>query len=158
VSLDRVPPAAEALTAEWLTAALCREVPGAAVVDVEVFGGSDGTSSRRAVRVVYNQAGQDAGLPTDLFTKSASTFQSRLLLVLSGVTEGETIFYRDIRPELDRLRSPRAYYAASDPRTCRSIGAGRLQPDMQPKDYMLRCLERIATFVDDHDSLDSLAA
>ena len=39
-----------------------------------------------------------------------------------------------------------------------TIGAGRLQPDMQPKDYMLRCLERIATFVDDHDSLDSLAA
>ena len=57
MSLDRVPPSAEALTAEWLTAALCREVPGAAVVDVEVFGGSDGTSSRRAVRVVYNQAG-----------------------------------------------------------------------------------------------------
>jgi hypothetical protein len=38
-----------------------------------------------------------------------------------------------------------------------TIGAGRLQPDMQPKDYMLRCWERIATFVDDHDSLDSVA-
>ncbi|HEY1967347.1 MAG TPA: hypothetical protein VGH89_05335 [Pseudonocardia sp.] len=25
-------------------------------------------------------------------------------------------------------------------------GAGRLQPDMQPKDYMLRCWERVATF------------
>jgi hypothetical protein len=39
-----------------------------------------------------------------------------------------------------------------------TIGSGRFQPDMQPKDYMLRCLERIATFVDDHDSLDSLGA
>jgi aminoglycoside phosphotransferase (APT) family kinase protein len=38
-----------------------------------------------------------------------------------------------------------------------TIGAGRLQPDMQPKDYMMRCWERIATFVDDHDSLDSLS-
>jgi aminoglycoside phosphotransferase (APT) family kinase protein len=37
-----------------------------------------------------------------------------------------------------------------------TIGAGRFQPEMQPKDYMLRCLERIATFIDDHDSLDSL--
>jgi hypothetical protein len=37
-----------------------------------------------------------------------------------------------------------------------TIGAGRLQPDMQPKDYMMRCWERIATFVDDHDCLDSL--
>ncbi|MGQ0466592.1 MAG: hypothetical protein ACT4QG_14865 [Sporichthyaceae bacterium] len=31
-----------------------------------------------------------------------------------------------------------------------------MQPDVQPRDFMLRCLERIATFVDDHDSLDSL--
>jgi hypothetical protein len=37
-----------------------------------------------------------------------------------------------------------------------TIGAGRLQPDMQPKDYMLRCLGRITTFIDDHDSLDSV--
>jgi hypothetical protein len=39
-----------------------------------------------------------------------------------------------------------------------TIGAGRLQPEMQPEDYMMRCLERITTFIDDHDSLDSLAA
>jgi hypothetical protein len=120
-SLADVPPSADALTTEWLTAALCRDVPGAEVTDLSVFGGSDGTSSRRALRVSYNDAGREAGLPTDLFTKSASTLQSRLLLVLSGVAEGETIFYRDIRPELDRLRSPRAYYAAFDPRTSRSI-------------------------------------
>lgn len=120
-SLEEVPPSGEALTKEWLTAALCRDVPGAAAVDFDVFGGSDGTSSRRALRVSYNEAGQEAALPTELFMKSASSFQSRLMLVLGGVTESETIFYRDIRPELDRLRSPRSYYAAFDPRTARSI-------------------------------------
>ena len=38
-----------------------------------------------------------------------------------------------------------------------TIGAGRFQPAMQPKDYMARCWERIATFLDDHDSLDSIS-
>ena len=120
-SLDDVPPAASALTTGWLTAALCRGVPDAAVVDFDIVGGSDGTSSRRALQVTYNAAGQQAGLPTRLFMKSASSFQSRLMLVLGGVTESETIFYRDLRPALDRLRSPRSYYAAFDPQTFRSI-------------------------------------
>jgi hypothetical protein len=120
-SLKDVPPSVNAMTNEWLTAALCREVPGAAVVDFAVVGGSDGTSSRRALRVDYNAAGYEAGLPTRLFTKSASSFQSRLMLVAGGVTESETIFYRDVRPELDRLRSPRSYYAAFDTKTYRSI-------------------------------------
>src|SRR5271166_6012076 len=73
-SLKDVPPSADALTNEWLTAALCGEVARAAVVDFEVVGGSDGTSSRRALRVDYNAAGHQAGLPTRLFTKSASSF------------------------------------------------------------------------------------
>ncbi len=120
-TLKDLPPSANALTNEWLTAALCRDVPGAAVVDSEVVGGSDGTSSRRALRVDYNPAGQTAGLPTRLFTKSASSFQSRLMLVAGGVAESETIFYRDIRPQLDRLRSPSSYYAAFDPKTYRSF-------------------------------------
>ncbi|WP_205696536.1 phosphotransferase [Conexibacter sp. SYSU D00693] len=120
-TLDEVPPSADALTDTWLTAALCREVPGAHVVGHELVGGSDGTSSRRALRVRYDAAGQEAGLPTALFTKSAATLQSRLLLVLSGVTQGETTFYRDLRPQLPRLRSPRAFHAASDERTGRSI-------------------------------------
>jgi hypothetical protein len=120
-SLKDVPPSANALTNEWLTAALCRDVPGAAVIDFEVIGGSDGTSSRRALRVDYNSAGHKAALPTRLFTKSASSFQSRLMLVAGGVTESETIFYRDIRPQLDRLRSPSSHYAAFDPKTYRSI-------------------------------------
>jgi Phosphotransferase enzyme family len=120
-SRDQVPPSASSLTNEWLTAVLCRDVHDAAVVGFEVVGGSDGTSSRRALRVSYNAAGREAALPAELFMKTASSLQSRLMLVLGGVAECETIFYRDLRPELKRLRSPRAYHAASDPRTFRSV-------------------------------------
>jgi Phosphotransferase enzyme family len=116
-----IPPTADALTSQWLTAVLCHKVPGAAVQRFEVTGGSDGTSSRRALRITYNEAGQAAGLPTALFMKSASSLQSRLFLVLGGVTECETIFYRDLRPRLPELRSPRAFHAATDPATFRSI-------------------------------------
>ncbi len=120
-ALEDVPASASALTTEWLTAVLGRNTPAAVVTDFEVVGGSDGTSSRRALRVSYNSAGEAAGLPTRLFMKSAASFQSRLMLGLGGVTQCETIFYRDIRPELDRLRSPRAFHAAFDPRTYGSI-------------------------------------
>lgn len=120
-SLNEVPPNADALTAEWLSSVLCRDTQEARVVDFEVVGGSDGTSSRRALQVTYNEAGQREGLPTRLFMKSAASLQSRLMLVIGNVTESETTFYRDLRPRLDRLRSPRAVHAASDPRTCRSV-------------------------------------
>jgi hypothetical protein len=120
-TLDDTPAAPEGVTDEWLTAALCRDVPDAVVTGHELAGGSDGTSSRRALRVGYNDAGRAAELPERLFLKMAASLQSRLFLVLSGVTEGESMFYRDIRPLLPGLRSPRAYHAATDPRTVRSV-------------------------------------
>lgn len=121
VSAQQIPVGADAITDVWLTDVLCRDVPGARVDGLEVHGGSDGTSSRRALSVSYNEAGRAAGLPEDLFVKAAASLQSRLFLVLGGVTQCETTFYRDIRPELEHLRSPRAYHAASDARRFRSI-------------------------------------
>ncbi len=118
---DETPPNVEAITPQWLTAVLCAGVPGAVVERFEVVGGSDGTSSRRALRVEYNSAGVAAKLPERLFTKSASSLGSRLFLVLGGVTETESIFYNQVRPGLDGLRSPRAFHAASDGRRFRSI-------------------------------------
>jgi hypothetical protein len=117
----QTPPNVAAITPQWLTAVLGADVPGAEVTSFDVVGGSDGTSSRRALRVHWNAAGAAAGLPDRLFTKSASSLGSRLFLVLGGVTETETIFYNEVRPGLDRLRSPRAFHAASDARTFRSI-------------------------------------
>lgn len=121
--LDRtgaVPPRAEAVTAAWLTDALCRDVPGAVVTDVRIVGGSDGTSSRRAIEVAYNAAGQAAGLPTRLFSKAAAGLFSRILLGLTDIAEGEALFYNRARPSLE-LRSPRSFHAGFDPRTRRSF-------------------------------------
>lgn len=115
-----VPPSAEAMTTDWLTQALCRDVPGARIVSMEVVGGDDGTSSRRALHVTYNDAGTAAGLPERLFTKSTATFASRLLLGITDIAEGEQAFYDRVRPRLE-LRSPRAFYSGFDRRTRRSL-------------------------------------
>lgn len=117
---DVVPSAAEGIMPGWLTAHLCRTVPGAAVEEVEVLGGSDGTSSRRALRIAYNAAGKRAGLPEFLFSKSATSFFSRLLLGVTGIVEGESLFYNRVRPGL-AVRSPMSYYAGFDPRAYRSL-------------------------------------
>jgi hypothetical protein len=119
-TLDEVPASGDALTTEWLTCALCRGVDGAAVTGVDVVGGSDGTSSRRALRIAYNPAGTTAGLPERVFVKSSANLGSRVLLGLTGIISGETTFFNELRPLVD-LRSPNGYFAASDPRSCRSI-------------------------------------
>jgi hypothetical protein len=82
--LDTVPASAEQLTPEWLTAALCRTVPGARVTDLALGGGSDGSSARRSVTVAYNDVGASAGLPTAIFTKSTPRFTNRFVLGLTG--------------------------------------------------------------------------
>lgn len=115
-----VPPRAESLTREWITAALGAGVPGAEAVRFEILGGSDGTSSRRAIEVVWNEAGNRAGLPTRLFSKAAAGLFSRILLGLTDIAEGEAIFYNRARPSVE-LRSPRAFHAAFDPRSRRSF-------------------------------------
>jgi hypothetical protein len=117
---EQIPARVERITTQWLTAVLCAHIPGAAVVDHSVIGGSDGTSSRRAIRVHHNPAGEAAGLPERLFAKSSASLSSRLLLGITGITLGEAIFFNELRPRV-QLRGPRAYFAAADPRTARSI-------------------------------------
>ncbi|AII10913.1 aminoglycoside phosphotransferase family protein [Rhodococcus opacus] len=107
----QVPSSAETLTPEWLTDLFCREVPGAEVVGFDRVGGSDGTSSRRALRIQYNRAGEDADLPTRVFTKSAKSLRSRLTLGPGGKIDNEIGFYLSVRPKLD-IEAPRAWYAA----------------------------------------------
>ncbi|GAA0606057.1 phosphotransferase [Sporichthya brevicatena] len=115
---DAVPARVEDLTPEWLTAALCRERPGARVVGVELGGGSEGTSSRRALTVSYNHAG--AGLPTAVYAKSTPRFVSRVLVGVTGAAGAEALFYDRIRQHLD-IGAPAGYAGAWDPRSCRSM-------------------------------------
>lgn len=117
---DAVPASAEVLTTQWLTWALCAEVPGAQVTRFEVLPGTDGTSSRRPLRVEYNDVGTAACLPSRLFTKSTTKLFSRLLIGLTDIAEGESVFYSHVRPGLE-LRSPRAYHACFDAKSHRSI-------------------------------------
>ena len=87
-----VPVSGETITPEWLTAVLCRDIPGAEVLSFENSDGSRGTSTRVAIRVEYNDKGKQAGLPTELFAKTTTAFSQRLL---GGgkMIEGETRFF-----------------------------------------------------------------
>ena len=68
--LAEVPRSVDVITREWLSAALCRRVPGAQVLDFDLGALNVGTTSRRAIHVRYNEAGQHAGLQERIFGKA----------------------------------------------------------------------------------------
>ena len=120
VAAADVPRSPDEITPEWLTAVLCPRTPGAAVLDVAIPGGSIGTTTRKALRVTYNDVGADAGLPTRLFVKCTTALAQRLILGLGGFITGESGFYNHVRPEL-AIEAPQGYYGAVDPRSWRSV-------------------------------------
>jgi Phosphotransferase enzyme family len=115
-----VPISGATVTPEWLTAVLCRDVPGAQVVSFSNPNGSSGTNERYALRVTYNDAGHEAGLPTELFTKATTSYRQRLLIGGANVLEGEPRFYLTYRPK-STVEAPKGYWGAVDQRTWRSI-------------------------------------
>lgn len=117
---DAVPPSADALTPEWLTAALCTPHPGARVLAVEPVDGTAGTSSRRRIRLRYNDVGTQVGLPETIYTKSTALWTQRMVLGLAGVVNGETGFFSQIRPGLE-IEAPQGYHAVYDPASWRSM-------------------------------------
>jgi hypothetical protein len=119
-SLAEIPPSVDSLTPEWLTAALCKGHPGAWVTGVSTTSGSDGSTTRRVLRIDYNDVGQAAGLPTSVFCKSTPRFTSRAVTVPAAALECEALFYDRIRPALD-LDAPHGYYLAVDNRSGRSM-------------------------------------
>jgi hypothetical protein len=118
LDLSRVPPSPEALTPEYLTQVLCAGHRGAQVTGVTLGAASSGSGERCAFTVTYNAAGNQAGLPRDLFHKHLKSFYTRLHLLRLGIIENEPAFYNLIRPQLD-IEAPRAYHAAVEPRTQR---------------------------------------
>ncbi|GAB4008901.1 phosphotransferase [Nocardioides ultimimeridianus] len=115
-----VPASAHHFTTEWLTAVLCADVDGAEVVAFDVPEAHAGTTCRAALRVVYNRAGQDAGLPEALFTKSSASFAQRLMLGGADVLHGEAHFFMRFRPRIE-MEAPLGYYGAVDARSWRSM-------------------------------------
>lgn len=119
-TIDDVPVSGETITPAWLTAVLCRDVPGAEVISCATSNGSRGTSTRVAIAVEYNEAGEQAGLPTALFAKTTTAFSQRILLGGGKMITGETRFFRDFRPEVE-MEAPVGYWGAADESSWRSI-------------------------------------
>jgi len=119
-TLREVPPSPEALTNEWLSAALCDGVAGAEVTGYTLGARNDGTSARRTMRVTYNDAGREAGLEEALFTKSCPTFLTRMVGAGAGLARVESSFYSLVRPGLD-IESPTTMYSAYDPVSHRQL-------------------------------------
>lgn len=117
---DDVPGAASEITEDWLGAVLCRDVSGAAVTGFSMPGGSSGTSERIALRVTYNDAGTQAGLPTELFMKMTASFSQRLLLGSVDVINGETNFFMRFRPRVD-MEAPLGHWGRADDHTWKSV-------------------------------------
>src|SRR4051812_2705818 len=73
--IQTAPPSTAAFTKRWLTDALCSGTPGAAVVDYHLGDVDNGSNARQALTVIYNDAGQAAGLPARMFAKYTGTFK-----------------------------------------------------------------------------------
>lgn len=119
-NLASIPHSIDMITVEWLSAALCREHPGAKVEGFERDRATRGSTSREALRVRYNDLGRAAGMPERIFAKATPRFQSRVLCVLAGALASEVSFYRHVRGELD-IEAPPGLFGAYDPRTGRSM-------------------------------------
>jgi hypothetical protein len=117
---EDVPCSPDAITTEWLTAVLCDKVPGAAVTGVEVERASAGTHERHRLKLSYNEAGQNAGLPATIFTKSLPSVVTRMIGGFNGTARVEGQFFMQLRPLLS-IEAPNGYHAASDRRTFASI-------------------------------------
>ena len=119
-TLSHIPPSPDALTCEWLTAALFPGMPGAAVTAVRLGPRSDGSTSRQVLFLEYNESGRAVGLPERMFCKSSPNFTSRLITGLSGALQSESGFYMTLRDQVE-METPHAYYCAVDPASARSI-------------------------------------
>jgi hypothetical protein len=108
------------ITTQWLSGTLCRNHPGAEVLDYRLEPVEQGTTNRVRLHVVYNAAGEKAALPTRLFCKASQGLSNRITLGLSGAAEAEVSFYNYIRPFVD-IEAPHAAFAHIDTSTFNSI-------------------------------------
>ncbi len=129
--LEDVPANDRAVTAEWLTAVLCRSRLGVEVIGVELGATSSGSSVRRQFSLTYNEAGRRAalaeagrrgGLPGSVVAKLSPTLVTRLGLGTSRAMVDEWLAYTVLRPQLGpELEAPWGYHAAYDLRTYRHV-------------------------------------
>ena len=112
-TIDDVPGTYESITAEWLTAVLCRATPGAQITEFHITDRSDGSSNRARIHLGYNEAGQKAGLPPTVFCKGSMLLKNRVLQGLCSGYRGETMLFRKVRDRLG-IETPQHIHAACD--------------------------------------------
>ena len=112
-----VPWCAEAITPDWITAALAQG-RSAQVERITITGGDSGSSVRRAISIDWNDAGNAAGLATRLFAKTTPTLATRLSAGMVAPTEGR--FLTQVRPRLS-IEAPVCLHTARDRLSGRSI-------------------------------------
>ncbi len=116
----QLPYSFEAITAQWLTAILCADHPGAEVKDFDLDRPDDGFSNRRRIFLQYNEVGDEAGLPRSVFCKACHDLPTRLAFALTGCGATEVDFYNQVSPALT-MELPTAYYARYDSNTCNML-------------------------------------
>lgn len=144
LTADDIPLSYDAFTPEWLTAVLCKDVPGARVTDFGFGDRDDGTTNRRRIHLRYNAAGEAAGLPATLFCKATIDLGNRITLGACGSAHAEATFYGSIRPRLN-LEVPWGYHAHFDPESFAYI-------------VLLRDMEQDVTFCSEHTPMDRARA
>jgi thiamine kinase-like enzyme len=115
-TVGEVPGTYDAITAQWLSAVLCRNTSGAEVTGFKVVDRSDGSSNRARIQLHYNDAGQRAGLPATVFCKGAMTLRNRVLMALCGGGFGEAMLFHKVRDRLG-IETPQHIHAAFNPDT-----------------------------------------
>ena len=101
----------EAVTAEWLTAALDERYPGVVVEHVEVRELLHGVGTKALLTLTFGGS-HDHGLPMDMCLKAGYEEHNRFLLE-GGTYLKEARFYRDVASEVPMV-VPRCLYAGCD--------------------------------------------
>ena len=116
-----VPYTIEAVTPQWLTAAICKTALGAQVESFELGARTSGSTVRRRIDLTYCGKTDNLDLPASVFAKSSPTLFNRIALTVSRTIENEALFYERIRP-LVTLEAPRGYHCGLRPPASRRDG------------------------------------
>src|SRR5690606_38258129 len=109
-SASPIPRHAGDVDAAWLGDVLGGGVPGARILSVHDLGGSAGTTDRRRLELVWNDAGLAAGRPRHVFVKATSrSAKNRAMVAALAMASQEVRFYAQMRPTLPDV-APRAHY------------------------------------------------
>jgi hypothetical protein len=106
---ERLPLALEELNAQWLGRLLQLEYPGVVVNEMTLVRLIQGHTTKARLELHLNQAGVDAGLPSQVCLKANLTGDP----LSSEVCVNEARFYRTLRSRLE-LPAPRCYFADWD--------------------------------------------